>query len=444
MNKINIQEHIDNARFGKFHWLVLLICSILMIFDGYDLFIFGVVLPAVMAEWNLTPLQAGALGSYSLFGMLFGAVLIGMISDKIGRKSGIVISFLLFTVATVWNGFATNTTEFGMARFVAGIGCGGFMPNAVALISELSPRRMRNTLIALMFSGFSLGGVMAAGLGIYLMPKFGWPIMFFAAAAPIVLLPLILLFMPESIGFMLRKGKQEQARDVLHKLTGTCLELDKNTELILVERKTLAKGTVFDLFTEGRLVGTLSLWIAFFCGMLMTFALSAWLPKLMNNAGYSLGSSLSFLLALNFGGVVGAILGGRLGDRFDLGKVITCFFSLSFVSISLMGFKGSAVSLYIFIALAGASVIGTQILLYAAAAQFYGLTYRTTGLGWASAVGRLGAISGPILGGALLSAQVSLPMNFLIFAIPGAVATLASLLFVMIGNPKATSFYGLP
>lgn len=444
MNKFDVQKHIDEARFGGFHWLILIVCSMLMIFDGYDLFIFGVVLPKVMTEWGLTPVQAGTLGSYSLFGMMFGALLFGMLADKVGRKKGIVLSFVVFSVATFMNGFATNTTEFGIARFMAGLGCGGLMPNAVALINELAPQRRRNLLVTLMFSGFSLGGVFAAGLGIYLMPKFGWQIMFFAGALPLLLLPFVILYLPESIGFLIRKNRNKQARDMLQKISPEREPIDPSAELVIIERKTVAKGTVLDLFTEGRLVGTVAFWVAFFCCLLMVYALGSWLPKLMNNAGYSLGSSLSFLLALNFGGAVGAILGGWLGDKYDLGKVIVLFFVVAVISISLMGYNSPMPVLYTLITIAGATVIGTQILIYAAVAQFYGLAYRSTGLGWASAVGRTGAIVGPILGGFLLAMQMPLQANFIAFAVPGVVAAFAMLLFVIVGNPRAENFYGLP
>lgn len=444
MNKFDVQKHIDEAKFGRFHWLILIVCSMLMIFDGYDLFIFGVVLPVVMNEWGLTPVQAGALGSYSLFGMMFGALLLGMLADKIGRKKGIIAAFVVFSVATFFNGFATNATEFGIARFFAGLGCGGLMPNAVALINELAPRRIRNTLVTLMFSGFSLGGVFAAGLGIYLMPKFGWQIMFFAGAAPLILLPFIIIYLPESLGFLIRKGRNQEARQMLQDIQPESVPVDPAAELVLIERKTYAKGTVLDLFTEGRLIGTMAFWVAFFCCLLMVYALGSWLPKLMNNAGYSLGSSLSFLLALNFGGAVGAILGGWLGDRYNLGKIIILFFVVSVISISLMGYNSPMPVLYSLITIAGATVIGTQILIYAAVAQFYGLAYRSTGLGWASAVGRTGAIVGPILGGFLLAMHMPLQANFIAFAIPGAVAAVAMVIFVAVGNPRAENFYGLP
>jgi len=434
MRQIDVHPVIDNARFSRFHWMVMALCALLLIFDGYDLFIFGVVLPSIMQEWNLTPLEAGALGSYALFGMMFGALGFGTLADRIGRKKDIAICFVLFSTATILNGFATSPTEFGIFRFIAGLGCGGLMPNAVALMNEYAPKRLRSTLVAVMFSGYSLGGMLAAGVGIYMLPRFGWESMFFAAAVPLLLLPLILWKLPESVGFLVRQGRHEQARAVLAKVEPG-LALDAADQLQMSDGKGQGVG-VFELFRDGRALRTLCLWLAFFCCLLMVYALSSWLPKLMASAGYSLGSSLSFLLALNFGGMAGAILGGWLGDRFNLGKVMVAFFVAAAASISLLGFNSPTPVLYGLIFIAGATTIGTQILLYAGAAQFYGLSIRSTGLGWASGIGRNGAIVGPLLGGALMAINLPLQLNFIAFAVPGAIAALAMALFTLSGQRR--------
>ena len=434
MRQIDVHPVIDNARFSRFHWMVMALCALLLIFDGYDLFIFGVVLPSIMQEWGLTPLEAGALGSYALFGMMFGALGFGTLADRIGRKKGIAICFVLFSTATILNGFASNPTEFGIFRFIAGLGCGGLMPNAVALMNEYAPKRLRSTLVAVMFSGYSLGGMLAAGVGIYMLPRFGWESMFFAAAIPLLLLPLILWKLPESVGFLVRQGRHQQAREVLRKVEpGLVIEAGDQLQMSDAKGQGVA---VLELFREGRALRTLCLWLAFFCCLLMVYALSSWLPKLMANAGYSLGSSLSFLLALNFGGMAGAILGGWLGDRFNLGKVMVAFFVAAAASISLLGFNSPTPVLYGLIFIAGATTIGTQILLYAGAAQFYGLSIRSTGLGWASGIGRNGAIVGPLLGGALMAINLPLQLNFIAFAVPGAIAALAMALFTLSGQRR--------
>jgi len=429
MRTIDVTRTIDNARFNRFHWMVMALCALLLIFDGYDLFIYGVVLPSVMQEWNLSPLQAGALGSYALFGMMFGALTFGSLADRIGRKKGIAICFALFSGATILNGFAASPTEFGVYRFIAGLGCGGLMPNAVALMNEYAPKRLRSTLVAIMFSGYSVGGMLSAGVGIFMLPRFGWESMFFAAAVPLLLLPLILYYLPESIGFLVRQGRTEQARALLRRVDPQ-REVGA-ADLLLMSEAKKGSASVVELYRDGRAIRTLCLWVAFFCCLLMVYALSSWLPKLMANAGYSLGSSLSFLLALNFGGMAGAILGGYLGDRYNLTKVMIGFFIAAGVSISLLGVNSPMPVLYLLIGVAGATTIGTQILLYAGAAQLYGLSIRSTGLGWASGIGRNGAIVGPLLGGALMGTNPPLQLNFMAFAIPGVIAALAMTLFAI-------------
>ncbi|MBK5543368.1 aromatic acid/H+ symport family MFS transporter [Pseudomonas sp. TH04] len=429
MRSHDVHSIIDNAPFNRFHGLIVSLCALLLIFDGYDLFIYGVVLPSIMREWGLTPLQAGALGSYALFGMMFGALIFGTLADRFGRKKGIVFCFTLFSLATVVNGVASSPTEFGLCRFIAGLGCGGLMPNAAALINEYAPKKFRSTLMAFMFSGYSLGGMLAASVGIFMLPAYGWQSMFFVAVIPLLLLPLIVYGLPESIGFLIRQGQQDKARALLNRLSpGTRIEVDD--ALVIADSKGTG-ASVVELFRHGLAVRTAMIWVAFFCCLLMVYALSSWLPKLMAGAGYSLGSSLSFLIALNLGGMAGALLGGRLGDRLNLVKVVICFFAAAMVSISLLGINSPMPVLYLLIFVAGATTIGTQILLYAGAAQLYGLSIRATGLGWASGIGRNGAIVGPLLGGALMAIELPLQLNFMVFAIPGAIAALAMTVFAL-------------
>lgn len=426
MRKVDVHKLIDEARFNRFHLLVLFLCALVIIFDGYDLVIYGVVLPVLMKEWNLTPLQAGSLGSYALFGMMVGAMIFGPAADRFGRKWMIGICLVLFSFFTFINGFARNPVEFGLCRFLAGLGIGGVMPNVVALMTEYSPKKMRSTLVGIMFSGYSVGGMLSAGLGMYLIPKFGWSSVFYVAGIPLLLLPAILYFLPESIGFLLRVRRDAQAAALLSRVqpdfepqTGDQYDMPtgKGKHVPLVA-----------LFTEGRALSTVMFWVCFFMCLLMVYALGSWLPKMMTKAGYGLGSSLGFLLVLNFGAIFGAVGGALIGDRLQLKRVLIVFFVIAAISISLLGVKNPTAVLYLLVAVAGATTIGTQILLYAYVAQFYPLAIRSTGIGWASGVGRSGAIAGPILGGALQAINMPLTSNFLAFAIPGVLAALAMIL----------------
>ncbi len=429
MRSIDVNEAIDSRAFGGFQWMVVALCALLLIVDGYDVFVAGTVLPTLIAEWGLTKPQAGALQAWALFGMMFGALIFGPLADRIGRKKGITISFVLFTLSTLLTGFASTPDQFKVFRFIAGLGCGGLMPNTVALMNEYAPKRLRGTMVALMFSGYSVGGMVAAGLGIGLIPHYGWQPMFFIAAVPLLLLPVILWKLPESLGFLIRQGQQEKARRIYAKIDPAA-GLSESDTLTFTETKG-ASASVAELFRHQRSLRTLMLWVSFFCCLLLVYLLSSWLPKVLQEAGYAEKASLLSLFSLNFGGMVGAIAGGWLGDRFGLPRVVVTFFAAAAVSIALIGYNPPAGILFLMVFVAGATTIGTQILLYASVAQLYNLSVRSTGLGWASGVGRIGAIVGPTLGGVLLAQQLPLQQNFLIFAVPAAVSTLAMAVFAI-------------
>ena len=216
--QININNIVDEAKFRPFHWGVLIWCLLIIIFDGYDLVIYGVALPLLMQEWGLSAVQAGLLASTALFGMMFGAMSFGTLSDKLGRKKTIMICVAIFSGFTFCGAFASTPVEFGILRFLAGLGIGGVMPNVVALMTEYSPKRSRSTLVALMFSGYAIGGMTSALLGAWLVTDYGWKIMFLLAGIPFLALPLIWKFLPESLMFLTKQGEMDQVRAIVQKI----------------------------------------------------------------------------------------------------------------------------------------------------------------------------------------------------------------------------------
>ena len=423
-NPVNINTVVDEAKFTPFHWSVLIWCLLIIIFDGYDLVIYGVALPLLMQEWGLSAVQAGLLASTALFGMMFGAMSFGTLSDKLGRKKTIMICVAIFSGFTFLGAFASNPIEFGILRFLAGLGIGGVMPNVVALMTEYAPKRIRSTLVAVMFSGYAIGGMTSALLGAWLVTDYGWKIMFYIAIIPFLALPILWKFLPESLMFLTKKGETEKVREIVRKIAPE-QDIQPETTFKLNDAVAGDDAPLKALFQQGRTFSTLMFWVAFFMCLLMVYALGSWLPKLMIQAGYSLGASMIFLFALNIGGMVGAIGGGALADRFHLKPVLTTMFTLGAIALILLGFNSPQMVLYGLIAIAGAATIGSQILLYTFVAQFYPTAVRSTGMGWASGIGRIGAIVGPVLTGALLTFELPHQMNFLVIAIPGVIAALA-------------------
>lgn len=275
-----------------------------------------------------------------------------------------------------------------------------------------------------MFSGYAIGGMTSALLGAWLVTDYGWKIMFYIAIIPFLALPILWKFLPESLMFLTKKGETEKVREIVQKIAPE-QAIQPETTFKLNEPVAGDDAPLKALFQQGRTFSTMMFWVAFFMCLLMVYALGSWLPKLMIQAGYSLGASMIFLFALNIGGMVGAIGGGALADRFHLKPVLTTMFTVGAIALILLGFNSPQMVLYGLIAIAGAATIGSQILLYTFVAQFYPTAVRSTGMGWASGIGRIGAIVGPVLTGALLTFELPHQMNFLVIAIPGVIAALA-------------------
>ncbi|MYM35257.1 MFS transporter [Duganella sp. FT94W] len=424
MQHIDIHKLADNARFNRFHATVLAWCAIIIICDGYDLAVAGIALPAIMKSMGVTAQNAGFMVSSALFGMMFGAFFLGTIADRIGRARAIAICLALFSVFTAAAGLTTDPYVFSAMRFLAGLGIGGVMPNVVAQMTEYSPRKIRATMVTLMFSGYAVGGMLAAVMGKGLIESYGWSSVFLAAGVPVVLIPFILKSLPESMPFLVRQGRTDELKAILARMEPSYQPRSEDHFAVAAHER--ADGApIGKLFQNGRGFSTVMFWIAFFMCLFMVYALSSWLAKLMAGAGYSLGSALTFVLVLNFGAVIGAVGGGWLADRFHIKYVLVGMYALAAVSITLLGYPVSTPVLFVLVGLAGASTIGTQIVTYAYAGQFYPTAVRSTGIGWASGVGRSGAILAPIVIGTLVGMALPLQQNFVAIAIPAVIAAVS-------------------
>ncbi|SFV05495.1 MFS transporter [Pseudoduganella namucuonensis] len=424
MQQIDVHKLSDGARFNRFHAGVLFWCAIIIICDGYDLAVAGIALPSIMKEMGVTAQNAGFMVSSALFGMMFGAIFLGTVADKIGRRLAIAICIALFSVFTALAGLASDPYTFSAMRFLAGLGIGGVMPNVVAQMTEFSPKKIRSTMVTLMFSGYAVGGMLAALLGKGLIETYGWSSVFLAAGVPVLLIPFVLKSLPESMPFLIKEKRIEELKSILTRMEPS-YRAGAGDRFTIPAADSAAGAPIRKLFQDGRGFSTVMFWITFFMCLFMVYALSSWLTKLMASAGYSLGSALTFVLVLNFGAVIGAVGGGWLADRFNIKHVLIGMYALAGVSITLLGHKVPTEVLFLLVGLAGASTIGTQIVTYAYAGQFYPMAIRATGIGWASGVGRSGAILAPIVIGTLVGMQLPLEQNFMAMAIPAAIAVIA-------------------
>ncbi|WP_079598329.1 MFS transporter [Arthrobacter sp. P2b] len=400
------------AAFPRRSVMAVLVCWLLVVFDGYDLIVYGTVQGSLIndTDWGLTKATAGTVGSMAFIGMMIGAIFAGRMSDSWGRRRTIIGCAVVFSVFTILCAFAPNAPVFGGLRLLAGIGLGGLVPSANALVAELVPAKWRSTIATLMMSGVPIGGSIAALVGIPLIPAFGWPIMFLVAVlALVVVIPLGLRYLPETLPPAVTGVAGE---------TGTAGN-DAGKEPVgfgsLLRAPFIGMSVLYAIAT----LVTLFAW----------YGLGTWLPNLMQLAGYNLGSALTFALALNLGAVAGSVITAWAGTRF--GPIPTAIAAAAVAAAGLLVLvTGPPVAVvYLMLVLAGVGTHGTQCLIIAAVASHYPAHLRGTALGWALGVGRVGAVAAPQVGGLLLAAGLGVNSNFLAFA--GAAAAAAVLLGII-------------
>ena len=423
MAKVNPAEIIGNSKFNRFHVGLFVWSFMIILFDGYDLSVYGTVVPKLMEQWNLTPVEVGTMGSYGLFGMMFGAIIFGILADRIGRKKVILINVALFSLFTFLCAFAESATTFSIFRFIAGLGLGGIMPNIAALTMDYAPRSMRIRLVSLTLVSFAVGGALAPTFGVLLISTFGWASVFIVAGTPLLALPFMMKQLPESTSYLIRTGNKEKLFATLSKVSPG-LTFNNNDEIEEV-KVSATKVPVVGLFKENRALSTVMFWVAFFCALLMVYGLNTWLPKLMIQAGYGFNSSLTFLIALQGGAVIGILTLSQLCEKYGSKKVLVPTYIAGAIALSLLGFGGNTVVVFLLVAIAGAATTGAQVLIQAYVTAYYPTQIRSTGIGVASGIGRLGGMIGPILGGFLLTFTLPNYMNFMVFAIAGVIAAIA-------------------
>lgn len=433
MTTINIRNVIGEAGFNRFQAGMLFWACFIITFDMYDLVVYGSVLPVLMKQWSLGPVEAGAIGSYGPVGMMVGAILFGILADRFGRKRILAASVILFSAATALSGFAPGPVEFSVLRAVAGLGIGGILPSVIAMLTDYAPRKRANTMVAVVMCFFSVGGILAAFVAMLLLPAFGWQSVYWVAALPLLFLPIMMKYFLDSPAMLLQQRKFDELRSALTKINPATAP-GPSAEFNGLQEKELG-SPVGALFTNRRALGTLMIWVAFFMCLLMVNGLTTWLPKLMVDAGYALNSSLTFTIALNLGGIAGTLILGRLADAWGVKRVLIPMFVIAAVSLILLGFGNNMAVLLLLVAVSGACTMGAQNISYSFVSQYYPSFMRSTAIGLASGVGRMGAIVGPTFGGILLTLKLPHEMNFLFFALPGIIAAMAFLFVPLAARP---------
>jgi MFS transporter, AAHS family, benzoate transport protein len=419
----------DARRRSTVAWVVGL-ATFGLIFDGYDLVVYGAVVSTFLRDptqiGEVTPQLAGALGSYALVGVLVGALLAGTIADIVGRRTVMLIAYAWFSIAMAITALTSSATTFGLMRFVTGLGVGALVATTGAIVSEFAPPGKKNLCNAITYSGVPLGSLLAALLAIILLGSIGWRGMFWIGALPLVtLLPLAFFKMPESPAWLLSRGRVEEARAVAERTGVPLVEAaaapTPATGDAAATRKAAATSSggragFAGLFGPGNAFPAILLGFMSVTGLMLVYALNTWLPELMRRVGYDTKGSLSFLLVLNGGAVIGALIGSRVADRFGPKPVVASCFLIGAISIAVLTFNLPLGLLLLFVAIVGLGTSGTQTLLFGFVANYFRTNVRGAAVAWCAGFGRLGGVGGPLLGGFLIGAGFALNSIFYILA----------------------------
>ncbi len=422
MNTVNPIEIVTKSKLKGFHYVLILCLFFIMMFDGYDVVIYGATIPLLKADWGITDIVAGSISSYTTIGTAIGAILFGLYADRFGKKRIIIFTTFLFSFFTLLSGFATTPIFFITCRIIAGLGFGGVMPNVAALISEYAPTKHRAAIISFIFCGYSVGAMTASFSGQILLEKFGWQPVYWVGGLPLLLLPFIARSIPESISSLIKQKDDKSLFAVLRKIQPT---LSNETQFTYVQQGQLQKSSVRDLFKNKLALSTMMFWISCFCTFILMYSLNTWLPTLMMTAGYDLKSSLVFVAVLQIGAIVGTVVFGNVIQLLGFKRVLIPLYIVGAVSLVLIGYSKNIYIAYGLIALIGAASVGLQNMSNAYVAEYYSVDVRAAALGSTMAFGRIGSIVAPTYMGVLLTFNLQPQFNFFaigIAAIFGAIA----------------------
>jgi AAHS family 4-hydroxybenzoate transporter-like MFS transporter len=421
MQAQSVQQFIDNQPYSSLQKRVLALCFLVVAIDGFDTSSIGFIAPALRAGWKLSATQLAPLFGIGLFGLMAGALLLGPVADRYGRKPVLVLSVAFFGGTSLLSAFAHDMPALLALRFLTGLGLGGAMPTAITLTSEYCPQRRRASLVTLMFCGFTIGSAAGGAVAGQLLPTVGWRgILVIGGVLPLLLAPALVAMLPESLRWLVLRGRDGRA--IAARIAGTA------PPPLRVDAVALPGSPVTQLFRPGVVGGTLLLWVTFFMSLLIIYLLSSWLPTILNGAGHGLAQASFISAASPVGGTLGAILLGRWMDRFRPHRVLALAYLVAALCIAAIGAATTNVPVLVLAVFGvGFGISGAQIGANALAAAFYPTTSRATGVSWALAVGRTGSVLGSMVGGALLAAQLSNESIFLMLAVPAVLAALALL-----------------
>ncbi|MFZ6648760.1 MFS transporter [Undibacterium sp. TJN25] len=428
--QIDVVDLIDKSGIRKFHVNLIFWSFLIMVVDGFDLQAIGYVAPSLIKAWQLSRASFGIAFSAGLVGMMIGATQGGSMGDRWGRKRTVLAGVVCFALFTLVTAGATGLSSLVVLRFLAGIGLGCAVPNAIALNTEYAPKKYRATMVTVMFLGYTIGAALGGAAAALMIPHFGWQSVFvLGGVAPLLVAVLCYVYLPESIRFqILRRGGPGAMRAHLQKWFPEA-GITEDSELV-VHEEVKAGMSFTHLFKENRAPFTVLLWTCFIANLITLHFIANWLPTVIESTGIPLQRAVIVTSLFQLGGTLGGIVISRLLDRGSLMPLVGFFGAAAVMIASIGAVNNSESMLEVVVFAAGLFVVGTQFGLNALAGSSYPTFIRATGVGWALGIGRIGSILGPMVGGILIALKLPLPQIFLYGAIPMLVGCVASFMLL--------------
>jgi AAHS family 4-hydroxybenzoate transporter-like MFS transporter len=428
----SIVSLIDEQPVRPRQWATVLMCGFVMFLDGFDTQSISYMAPHIASEWNLPRAMLGPIFSAALAGLMVGYLLLSPLSDRFGHKRMVVWSTLSFATSTLFCLVASDVTTLMALRFVTGIGLGAATPSAIALTSEYSPKRWRASFVLAIYCGFSLGFVFAGLMAGWMIPAHGWRSLFWiGAAAPLILVPFLIFFLPEAISTLTRPGADRAvAIGQFRRLDPTFRDEDLPPAQPAGPGKAVRKAPLRAIFSQNLRMGTLLLWVVFIINLGTFYAMQSWMPTILTDLGHPTSTVVATTTIFTVGGIVAALIVGPMMDRISPYLALALVYGTGFLFVGAIGLllDAGAAALLAVSFLSGLCVSGGQKSVIALAAVFYDAEIRSTGIGWALGIGRVGGIGGPLIVGAGLGAGLSPGGVFFLLAIPMLVMAAAMLL----------------
>lgn len=435
---------LDQQPITRYQYVVLTLLFFLLFTDGYDAQTLGYVVPAMAIDWGVDKAAFGIAFSANLLGLACGSFVIPPIADRLGARRILIACVAVYGGLTVLSALLESLPWLVAARFLTGVGMGGAMPCAMALMADYAPPRLRTMMVTLAASGFALGGAIGGFIAVAFINQHGWQAVFlFGGVTPLLLIPFLIPVLPESLARLIQRGAPyAELKRVTQRILPDWEPSSVSLESGNSKYEGLEKNAWNSLFKNGYAKATLLIWGAFFIALILLYFIISWLPSLLVNSGMKMEEANLFTSLFLFSGAIGGPTLSFLIDKFKYRKSIGLGLILSGAAAAMM-FLGlnaeHATTMLIGVVIGGFCIIGGQLTLNAFVSAFYPPHMRAMGAGWALGVGRIGSIIAPLLGSLFLMAKLEVSTIFMLCAIP---ALAAGFLISQVRQPEKESGYG--